>query len=88
MELITTMTSILVTGSEIRELSSEYVFNFFFEIVCCFNTGFFLYYEEDISKKVWHSNHQFVFLPEAKIFHKNTRSITNNYNLEKEYYIS
>lgn len=54
-----------------------------------FDTGFFLYCEEeDISKRVWENNFKVIFLPEAKIFHASGGSTTQNYNIEKEYYIS
>lgn len=54
-----------------------------------FDTGFFLYCEEeDISKRVWENGSKVIFLPEAEIFHASGGSTTQSYDIEKEYYIS
>ncbi|MDX4036589.1 glycosyltransferase, partial [Aliarcobacter skirrowii] len=54
-----------------------------------FDTVFFLYCEEeDISKRVWNSNKEVYFVPEAKITHKAGGSTHRNFEIEREFYIS
>lgn len=54
-----------------------------------FDTIFFLYCEEeDISKRVWNSNKEVYFVPEAKITHKAGGSTHRNFEIEREFYIS
>jgi len=54
-----------------------------------FDTAFFLYCEEeDISKRVWNSGKEVVFLPEAEIFHESGGSTLKSFEIEREYYIS
>ncbi|MDX9744807.1 MAG: glycosyltransferase family 2 protein [Arcobacteraceae bacterium] len=54
-----------------------------------FDTAFFLYCEEeDISKRVWNSGKEVVFLPEAEIYHASGGSTQKSFEIEREYYIS
>jgi GT2 family glycosyltransferase len=54
-----------------------------------FDTGFFLYCEEeDIAKRVWNNGYDVMFIPEAKVYHKSGGSGEQSYELQQEYYIS
>jgi len=54
-----------------------------------FDKDFFLYCEEeDISKRIWESGKNIVFIPEAEILHYSGGSTKKSFEIEREYYIS
>ena len=54
-----------------------------------FDKEFFLYCEEeDISKRVWNSSKEVMFLPDAEIIHFSGGSTHKSFEIEREYYIS
>lgn len=60
-----------------------------FDLIGGFDSNFFLYCEEeDISKRVWDNNFNVAFVPDAKIYHHAGGSTKQNFEIEREYYIS
>lgn len=60
-----------------------------FERIGGFDTGFFLYCEEeDISKRVWNSGYKVSFSPRAQITHYCGKSTKRSFEIEREFLIS